>query len=692
MKSYPTEKIRNIGLFGHQGSGKTSLAEGILFTAGVIDRLGRVEEGHTTTDYDPDEVKRQMTVFSALAPVEWKGHKINVIDTPGFFDFVAEGVGAMRAAEGAVLVAAANAGIEVGLEKFWNMAEDRSLPRLLFVNKMDKENANFERLLEEAAEKLQGARVVPLQLPIGAAETFTGMVSLVQQKAWTFDAKGQPQESTIPADMQDSVSTWREKLMEEAAEADDALTEKYLETMELSDEEIRDGLCRRIQAGTLVPAFCGSATHLKGISLLLDRVLEYIPSPAAIGEIVGTAPGTDKEVKRKVDSAAPISALVFKTSSDPYVGKISYLKVYSGIVKHDTVLHNANRGEDEKIGSLLVMRGKHQEKVDQAEAGDIVAVGRLGGTATGDTLCDGAHKIQLPKLNLPESFYSRSIHAKSKADEDKLSSNLQKLLQEDPTLRVKRLDETHETILSGVGDVQLDLCVERLKRLGVEVELSVPKVPYRETIRGKTQQMYRHKKQSGGRGQFGDCHIEIEPLEPGAGFVFEDRIKGGVIPSGFIPAVEKGVREAMTSGPVAGFPVKDVLVRLVDGSYHSVDSSEMAFKLAGSIAMREAMAQASGALLEPIMLVTLSVPEASVGDVIGDLNARRGRPQGMEPAVGMTEIKAEVPMAELLSYAPDLRSLTGGQGDYTMEFLRYEEVPAHLAERVVAASREAALA
>ncbi len=688
MKIYPTERIRNVGLYGHQGAGKTSLAEAVLFASGAIDRLGKVEEGHTTTDFDPDEIKRQMTVFSAMAPIEWKSGKINVVDTPGFFDFVAESLGALRAAEGAVLVAAANSAMEVGLEKIWDLTEERSMPRLLFVNKMDKENADFFHLMDECAEKLHGARVIPVQLPIGTAETFQGVVDLVAQKAYTFDAKGKPQETAIPADLQDSVATWREKITEEAAEADDALTEKYLETMELSDEEIRDGLTRRIKSGGIVPAFCGSSTNLKGVCLILDAIQEYIPAPVA--EVVGSDPNGG-EVRLAADPKGPAAALIFKTSSDPYVGKISYMRVYSGTVRPDTVLHNTNRGEDEKIGPLLSMKGKHQEKIDQAPAGDIVAVGRLQGSSTGETLCDPTRKVELPGLNLPESFFTRCIRAKSKADEDKLSANLQRLMQEDPTLKVKRLDETRETILSGVGDVQLDLCVERLKRMGVDVELSTPKVPYRETLRSKTQQMYRHKKQAGGRGQFAEVHVEISGLPRGEGFVFEDGIVGGVVSKNFIPAVEKGARKAMEEGILAGYHVVDVKIRLYDGKMHDVDSSDMAFQIAGSMAFKEGAVKAGPVLLEPIYDVDVLVPEYFMGDVIGDLNSKRGRILGMEPTGrNLQRIRAQVPQAEMLRYSIDLRSITQGRGQFSMKFSHYEEAPPQVSEQVIAEARAAA--
>lgn len=687
MKSYPTEKIRNVGLFGHQGAGKTSLAEAILFASGAIDRLGKVEEGHTTTDFDPDEIKRQMTVFSALAPVEWSDYKINVVDTPGFFDFVAESLGALRAVECAVLVAAANSGMEVGLEKIWDLCEAKSMPRLMFVNKMDKENANFQHVLDECEEKLSGATVVPLQLPIGTAETFKGIVDLITHKAYTFDAKGVAQPTEVPADLQDEMSQWRERLTEVAAEADDALTEKYLETMELTDEEISDGLVRQIKAGTVVPAFCGSSTKMIGVSTMLDAVLRYAPLPC----VDCTAHDEDgNEVTIKANSSEPVSALIFKTSSDPYVGKISYLKVASGTVKPDTVLHNLNRATDEKIGALLSIRGKQQDKVTEAATGDIVAISRLTVSATGETLSDAKRHVALEGLNLPKSFYTRAIKAKSKADEDKLSANLQRVMQEDPTLSLTRIEETHQAILSGIGDMQLDLVVERLKRMGVEVELSVPKIPYRETLRGKTNQMYRHKKQAGGRGQFAEVHIEISGQPRGEGFSFEDGIVGGVVSKNYIPAVEKGVRKAMEEGILAGNQVVDIKVRLYDGKMHDVDSSDMAFQIAGSMAFKEGAVKANPVLLEPISSVEVIVPSDYMGDVIGDLNSKRGRVEGMDPVgQGLTCVKAKVPQAELLMYSIDLRSITQGRGSYTMEFSHYETTPAEVADKVIAEAKAA---
>ncbi len=688
MNIYSTEKIRNIGLFGHQGAGKTSLAEALLYCSGVIDRLGKVENGNTVADFDPDEIKRAMSVFSAVVPIEWKENKVNVIDTPGFFDFVSESLGALRVTDCAILVAAANSGTEVGMEKIWDSCETRSKARLMFVNKMDKENANFHHLMDEAKEKLKGARVVPIQLPIGSAENFSGVVDLIDQKAYSFDAKGVPSEIEIPADMADEVEEHREQLVEAAAEATDELTEKFFEAMELSTEEIKAGLKILVANGSVVPALCGSSVTLKGISLLADAVVNYAPAPTTVA-VAKDADGNEVEIA--ADPKAPAVALIFKTSSDPYVGKISYMRVFAGTLHPDTVMHNLARGIDEKIGNLLSIRGKSQEKISEAPAGDIVAVGRLGASATGDTLCDASRKVTLPGLDLPRPFFSRAIRAKSKADEDKLSANLQRLLQEDPTLQLERVEETHQSILTGIGDVQLDLCVERLKRMGVDVELYARKIPYRETLKGKVSEEYRHKKQAGGRGQFGQVAIEISGLPSGSGFVFEDNIVGGVVSKNYIPAVEKGVRKAMESGILAGNPVVDVKVRLYDGKMHEVDSSDMAFQIAGMQAFKNGAPKAKPVILEPIVNVEVTVPDSYMGDVIGDLNSKRGRISGMDPiGSGLQCIKAQVPLAEMQRYAIDLRSITQGRGSFIMEFDHYEETPPMVAEQVIAEAKAAA--
>ncbi|MDO5295955.1 MAG: elongation factor G [bacterium] len=683
MKIYPTEQIRNVGIFGHQGSGKTSLTEAMLYVAGHVDRLGKVDEGHATTDFDPDEISKKISVFSALAPVEWKDTKINIIDTPGFFDFVAENIAAMRVTEGAILVGAANSGLEVGLEKNWDLCEKNKKVRILFVNKMDKENANFQHFIDECHEKLKGTHLVPLQIPIGAAENFSGVIDLVAQKAYKYDAKGVATEIPIPASCADDVASWREKLTEAAAEADDALMEKYFETMELSDEEIVNGLQTLIHSGSLAPVFCGSSATLAGISTLMDAIAAYIPAPTASEK---AKDAKDAEIILEADPKAPAAALIFKTSSDPYVGKISYMRVFSGTVKSDSTLYNLERDCEEKLGSLLCMRGKNQEKIAEAQAGDIVEVGRLGASATGETLSENSRKVKVAGIDMPKSFYSRAIGAKSKADEDKLSANLQRVMQEDPTLSLKRVEETHQAVLSGIGDMQLSLVVERLKRMGVEVELSDVKIPYRETMRGKVSHSYRHKKQAGGRGQFGEVHVEFEGLPRGSGFVFEDAIVGGVISKNFIPAVEKGIAKTMSEGVLSGNPMVDVKARLFFGKMHDVDSSDAAFQMAGSMCFKEAvrMPEAKPVILEPIVNVEVIVPDAYMGDVIGDLNSKRGKIQGMDPAEGGLQcIKAQVPQSEMMNYAIDLRSITQGRGDFTMEFDHYEDAPREVADKII---------
>ncbi|MCA9791716.1 MAG: elongation factor G [Candidatus Eremiobacteraeota bacterium] len=688
MNNYSTDKIRNFGLFGHQGSGKTSLAEALIHVCGASDRLGKVDDGNTQMDFDTDEVDRKMSIFAALAPLEYEKHKLNCLDTPGFFDFVAEVVSALRVSEGTVLVASGNSPVEVGLEQVWDMAEQRKMPRILFVNKMDKENADFQRLLDDCQDKLSGSRVIPLQLPIGSADTFTGVVNLVTKKAYKFEDKGEATEIDIPADLADQVESWSEKLTEEAAESSEALMEKYFETMELSDDEIREGLNKRIQAGLVVPALCGSATKMYGIKFLMNAIIQYVPNPGLGEDVVGTNPEDGSEVTRKRESSAPLSALVFKTTTDPYVGKLSYLKIESGVMKGEGTLLNPRSEKDEKIAGLFTMQGKKQIQVKDAQAGDIVVVAKLSATETGDTLCDHDHPIQLRPIQFPTPYYSQAIFPKSKGDEDKLSSALSRILQEVPTMSVRRDSEVKQTILTAIGDLQVALTVTRLKRAGVEVELAIPKVPYKETIRKAVKKQGRHKKQTGGRGQFADVWLEVAPGPEGSGFEFVDSIVGGVVPKNYIPGVEKGVRKAISEGVLAGYEVLDVRVTLYDGSYHPVDSSDMAFQIAGGMAFKSAVAEASPALLEPYVNIEVRVPENYMGDVIGDLNAKRGKVLGMEPiGGGFSLVKAQAPMAEMMRYSIDLRSITQGRGSFTMEFCHYEQAPPPVVEAVVAASK-----
>jgi elongation factor G len=677
------DRIRNVALVGHRGAGKTSLHEALLFEAGITNRLGTVTDGSTVSDTDDDEQARQMSISATLSSFTWDERKINLIDTPGEPSFVADALGSLRVCESAVFVVNAVMGVEVSTTRLWTRAAELDIARLLFVNMLDRERADFFRTLDQLKAAF-GQHVVATEIPIGSEHDVTGIVDLVDMKAFKYGppfptARGAATEIPIPDDLQATAQEYREKLMDEVAEVSDSLMERYLEGEEISHQEIVDALKEGTNHGNIFPVTCGVATRNLGTNRLLEAIVEDLPSPVKHGPLqVG-------EVQLSPDEQAELFAYVFKTRADPFAGRINLFRVYQGVMKADSQVLNTRAHVKERVGQLLVFAGKGNEHPVEFGPGDIGAVAKLKETRAGDWLAARDEPIEMPRVKLPAPVMAFAIEPKSKGEEDKVFTALRRLQEEDPTIDLHRDAQTGDQIVAGLSQVHVEVIVDRLRsRFGAEVNLKPPRVPYQETIRSPAKAHGRHKKQTGGRGQFGDCHIEIEPLEPGAGFEFVDKIKGGVIPSSFIPAVEKGVREAMESGPAGGYPVKDVRVRLVDGSYHTVDSSEVAFKLAGSTAMKQAMEQAHPVLLEPIMLVTVSVPEEHVGDVIGDLNSRRGRPQGMEPAGPMTEIKAEVPMAEMLAYAPDLRSITGGQGDYTMEFLRYEEVPAHLAQKVVA--------
>jgi elongation factor G len=680
----PADRIRNVALVGHRGSGKTSLHEALLFEAGAINRMGSVVDGTTTSDTDPDEKARQMSITAAMATFEWQERKVNLIDTPGDSSFIADALGALRVCESAVFVINAVMGVEVHASRLWQRAAELDLARLIFVNMLDRERADFFRTLESLKSAF-GQHVVATEIPIGSEHEVRGVIDLVDMKAYGYDgvARDNCKEIPIPDELRAQAEEYREKLMDEVAENSDALMERYLEGEEISHEEIVTALKDGTNHGHIFPVTCGVATRNLGTNRLLDAIVEDLPSPVKHGGLeVGEAtlePVEDKEM----------FAYVFKTRADPFAGRINMFRVYQGVVKQDSQVLNTRTHTKERIGQLLTFEGNQTGHANDFGPGDIGAVAKLKETKAGDWLASRDDPIEMPSIKLPAPVMAFAVEPKSKGDEEKVFSALRRLQEEDPTIDLHRDDQTGEQIVAGLSQVHVEVIVERLKsRFGAEVNLNPPHVPYQETIRNGAKAHGRHKKQTGGRGQFGDCHIEIEPLEPGTGFEFVNAIKGGVIPTGFIPAVEKGVHDAMKSGVVAGFPVKDVRVRLYDGSYHTVDSSEMAFRLAGSLAMKQAMEQAGPVLLEPIMLATVAVPEDSVGDVIGDLNSRRGRPLGMEPVgAGMTEVKAEVPMAEMLSYAPDLRSITGGQGEFTMEFLRYEEVPGHLAGKVVEEAR-----
>jgi elongation factor G len=680
----PADRIRNVALVGHRGSGKTSLHEALLFQAGTINRMGSVVDGTTMSDSDPDEKARQMSITAAMSSFEWQERKVNLIDTPGDSSFIADALGALRVCESAVFVINGVMGVEVHASRLWQRAAELDLARLIFVNMLDRERADFFRTLESLKSAF-GQHVVATEIPIGAEHEIRGVIDLVDMKAYEYDGgtRENCQEIPIPDDLVDLAQEYREKLMDEVAENSDALMERYLEGEEISHEEIVTALKDGTNHGAMFPVTCGVATRNLAVNRLLDAIVEDLPSPVKHGGLdvgeVTLEPVEDKEM----------FAYVFKTRADPFAGRINLFRVYQGEVKQDSQVLNTRTHTKERIGTLLTFEGSGTGHPTEFGPGDIGAVAKLKETKAGDWLAARDEPIEMPSIKLPAPVMAFAVEPKSKGDEEKVFTALRRLQEEDPTIDLHRDEQTGEQIVAGLSQVHVEVIVERLKsRFGAEVILNPPHVPYQETIRKPAKAHGRHKKQTGGRGQFGDVHIEIEPRPAGEGFEFVNAIKGGVVPSGFIPAVEKGVIEAMQEGVVAGYPVKDLRVRLYDGSYHTVDSSEMAFKLAGSLAMKQAMEQAGAVLLEPIMLVTVSAPEDAVGDVIGDLNSRRGRPLGMEPVgAGMTEVKCEVPMAEMLSYAPDLRSITGGQGEFTMEFLRYEEVPGHLAGKVVEEAR-----
>jgi elongation factor G len=686
VKRYSSDRIRNVAVAGHGGTGKTSLVEAALFAAKAIDRLGRVEDGTTTTDFDPEEVRRKITVSAAPAPLEWQEHKLNLIDTPGYPDFIGEVTGALSAVEGVLVTVDAVAGVEVQTEKVWALAARAQLSRVVAVTRMDRENASFSKALESLQGKF-GRQVVALQWPIGSEAAFSGVLDVLTMQA--YGEGGAIPVDKVPADVLAAAKAARERLTEAVAETDEALTEKYLEEGELADEALARGLRAGVCGGSLVPVMCVASTRGRGVTALLDALVRLLPAP---GEHAGVPAQDAKGAQTALapDPAAPLAVRVWKTMADPYVGKLSYLRVFSGTLRSDAQVWNAGKGKVERIGQLLLIRGKQQEPVAEVPAGDIAAVAKLADTATGDTLTDKDKALTLPPIEFPKPAIAMAIQPKSKADEDKLGTALGRLVEEDHTLSVRRAAEMHQTVISGMGESHLEIVADRLRRkFGVDVVLSVPRVPYRETVRAHARVQGKYKKQTGGRGQYGDCWLELDPKPRGGGYEFMDKIFGGAIPRQYIPAVEKGVKEAMEEGIVAGYPVVDVRVTLVDGSYHDVDSSEMAFKIAGSMAFKKAMQDAKPVLLEPVATVAVHVPEEQMGDIIGDLNAKRGHIQGMEPGGdGTTTVRAQVPMAELLRYASDLRSITGGRGTFELEFSHYAEVPSHIAEKVTAEARK----
>ncbi|MFC2073096.1 elongation factor G [Chloroflexota bacterium] len=679
MEQYGLESIRNLVLLSHAGAGKTSLSEAILFTAGVISRLGKVDDGTTTSDYDPAEVKHKISLNLTMLPCQWQRTKINLLDTPGYSDFVAEVKAAVHVSEGAIIVVCAASGVEVGSEQVWAYSEEANLSRLIFVNKMDRENADFYRTVEGLQSKF-GSRCLPVQLPIGAHNDFQGIVDLLTMKSYVGSAAN---EGEIPSPLQTQAESFREKLVEAVAEVDDSLLEKYLGGEELGLEELRDGLRRSVVGGRLVPVLVGSAMQNVGISLLLDAISSYLPSPKERGVVVVGDSGQPETIESSHD--APLAALVFKTSADPYVGKLTYFRVYTGVIDSNSQVWNATRGEAERIGQLFILRGKTQESVSQIRAGDIGAVAKLSLTGTGDTLCSRDKPLKIAPISFPEPIFSKAVYPKTKADLDKLGAALSRLTEEDPTLRVHRESDTNETILSGLGETQLEVAAEKMSRkFGVGVDLETPRVPYRETITIPAKAEYKHKKQTGGHGQYGHVLLELEPLPKGSGHEFADKVVGGRIPKNYIPAVEKGVNEAVQEGVLARYPVTDVKVTVYDGSYHPVDSSEICFKIAGAGALKKGLSQAQPILLEPIMNITVSVPEDYTGDIIGDLNTKRAQVQGMNPENGSNVIQAQVPLAEIQNYAIALKSITQGRGGFTVEFSHYQEAPPNVAQKVIA--------
>jgi len=682
MPKQGLDSIRNVVLLSHSGAGKTSAAEAMLFTAGAIKRLGKTDDGSTTSDYDENEVKRQISINLSVLPCQWQDTKINLLDTPGYADFVGEVKAALRVAEGAVIMACAASGVEVGTEQAWAYCEQDALPRLIFVNKMDRENADFNKTVAQIQAKF-GPRCLPAQLPIGAQDKFEGVVDLLTMKAYT-GTEGK--EAEIPEPLKSQAESYREKLIEAAAEADDKLIEKYLEGGELSREELSSGLRQAVVSGKVIPIFTGSALKNIGIKLLLNAIHDYMPS-AKERKVVTISDSTKQTVEPSAD--APLAALVFKTSADPYVGKLTYFRVYNGVISSNSHVWNTNHKGAERIGQLFVLRGKNQEPVTQLGAGDIGAVAKLALTNTGDTLSSQDKPLNIAPVEFPEPAFSLGVHPKTKADVDKLGAALTRMVEEDPTLRVRRDTDTGETVLSGMGESHLEVAAEKMHRkFGVGVTLETPKVPYKETITAGAKAEYKHKKQTGGHGQYGHVKLELEPLPRGTGNEFAAKVVGGSIPRNYIPAVEKGVNEAFKEGVLAHYAVTDLKATVYDGSFHPVDSSEICFKIAGAGALKKGLTEGQPILLEPIINITVTVPEEFTGDIIGDLNTKRARVQGMNPGGGINIIEAQVPLAEVLRYAIDLKSITQGRGSYKMAFSHYEQVPAHVSQKIIA-EREA---
>jgi elongation factor G len=685
MRVFESDSIRNICVVGHGAAGKTSLTAAFLFDSGAVNRLARVEDGNTVTDWEDEEIERKISISCSLAHCEWNKKKVNILDTPGYRPFLAETQLAVRAADAAVVVVDAVAGVEVQTEKVWEFCNEFSLPRMFVINKMDRDNASSERSLASIEESF-GRGAVPVEIPMGAERDFGGVISLLNNKAYRYsrDGSGKFQEEEVPAEYKEELAKMREKLVEMVAESNDALMEKFFAEGTLDQADMIEGLKAGILQRNIFPVFYSSATFNIGIAQVLDAITDLFPSPATVGKVTGTDPKSNQTVERAISSKEPYAAYVFKTIADPFAGRISLIKLYSGTMRSDSTYNNQTKGKSEKFGPLQIAQGKTMVPIGEVHAGDFFAVTKLKETTTGDTLCEPSHPVVFSSVTIPEPSITFAIEPKSRGDEDKISNALARILEEDAAIKYTRDAQTKQLLLSGSDQLHVEVTVSKLrKRYGVEVILKTPKIPYRETIRGKADVQGRHKKQTGGHGQFGDCWIKMEPLQRGGGFEFVDEIFGGAIPRNFIPAVEKGIVESAARGYLAGYPVVDFKVTVYDGSYHPVDSSEMAFKIAGSLAFKKAMEEANPVLLEPIMNVEIYAPQEYAGALTGDLTSRRGRLQGMDVKRDIQIIKAQVPMAEMVTYSPVLTSVTGGRGSYHMEFSHYDEVPAHIAQKII---------
>jgi len=683
MKEYKINQIRNLGLVGHGGVGKTALAEALLFSAGITTRLGRVEDGNTVSDYSAEEISRKISIAASLLHLDWNNYKINLVDLPGYADFIGEVVAGLRVTETSLILISALSGVEVGTEQVWKTAEKYDCTRMFFINKMEKEHASFSKVSKQLQDRF-GSGVVAVQLPLDEGLNFKGVIDLIQMKSYFFQKEAQAKEDKIPADLESQAQEAREKMMEAIAESDDTLLEKFFDKGELTEEEIKLGLKKGITERKIFPLLCGAATENWGTNLLLDFATEYLPSPADFVEVKGIDPNTKQEIKRKIAVEEPTCAFVFKTVAEPHVGELSFFKVYAGKISPGNDLLNPTKQVTERIGQIYVMNGKERKEIGNISAGDLGAFVKLKSTHTGDTLCDKKHPILLPPIDFPKPVINMAIKPKNKGDEEKIANGFAKLHEEDPTFIMVVDGDIRQTIIYGQGELHLEIMVDKLKKkFGVEAELEKPRIPYRETIKAKAEAQGKYKRQSGGRGQYGDAWLRVEPLHHGEGFQFVDDIVGGAVPSKYIPAVEKGVVEAMHEGILAGYKMVDIKVSIYDGTYHVVDSSDMAFKIAGSMGFRKAALEAKPVLLEPIYNVEVIVPSEFMGDVMGDISSRRGKIMGMEADGGFEKIKAKVPLAELYKYSTSLRSHTQGRGHHTREFSHYEEVPREIAEKII---------